>query len=161
MRHSHRLAIFLLASLPLISCTTPAINGPADTAQVDAKTSQRGAARFADDPRLGPEIESACFSRNIRGFSDNTEDTVVLRRSPNVRVLAEIHPSCIDLEDAKTIALAQRQRCIRPGDQIFVSRFLANLSDGDFTTGRCTITALYDWDHDAKPDTPSDPADTP
>jgi hypothetical protein len=150
MRHSHWVPALLSATM-LISCTTPATENAAGTAVSNTET-PRGLARFADDPRLGEEIESACFARNIRGFSDNTEETVVLRRSTNVRYLIEMVGLCIDLEQAQTIALINRQRCVRPGDRIFVSRFLTGLDDGDFTTGQCTIGAIYAWDHTAKAD---------
>jgi len=150
MRHSHWVTA-LLPALMLIGCATPAAKTSTGPAATSLSETPRGLARFADDPRLGDEIESACFARNIRGFSDNTEETVVLRRSTNVRYLIEMAGVCIDLEQAQTIALINRQRCVRPGDRIFVSRFITNLDDGDFTTGQCTIGAIYAWDHNARP----------
>ena len=148
--------VTMIAAAVLAACVSATPTIPTSSV---ASTEPRGAARFAEDPRLGKEIESACFARNIRGFSENTEDTVILRRSINTRYLIEMAGECIDLEQAKTIALINRQRCVRPGDRIFVSRFVSNLDDGDFTTGLCTISAVYAWDHRAAEQTTD--ADTP
>ena len=150
--------VTMIAAAVLAACVSTTPTAPASVA---TSTEPRGAARFTEDPRLREEIESACFARNIRGFSENTEDTVILRRSTNVRYLIEMAGDCVDLEQAKTIALINRQRCVRPGDRIFVSRFINNLNDGDFTTGQCIISAVYAWDHKAGQSTETDTPDAP
>lgn len=116
-----------------------------------------GVAKFQDDPRLGERITSACFPRQIRRFREPTEDTVVVVRSPNKQYLLEVQPVCLGLKRAQTVALISRQQtCLTRGDQIFVSEFVGTLSDGDFTTGRCQVRAIYEWDSNAKADTAPD-----
>ena len=133
-------ALTLVLAL-LASCATPPSDEP------------KGVARFADDARLGEEIDRACFVRGIDRFSENTDDTVVLSAGPSRHYLVEVFGTCIELDRAQSIGIASRQTCLRRTDSLIVSTSAFSLNDSvGLGPERCRINAIYAWDPDAVKD---------
>lgn len=113
----------------------------------------KGAAAFADDPRLGKQVDEICFNRSIDGFKHNTKDTVVLTKSVSDEYLVEVRGHCRDLKYAQSIGLDSYSTCLRDQDYIIVSTSAFSLSDGTgLGPDRCYIDAIYEWDDDADKD---------
>lgn len=130
----------LLLALPiLIACTSVASDEP------------RGAAKFADDPRLGEQVDKICFKRSIDGFSNATRDTVVLSAGVNEDYLVEVFGGCTNLRHAQRIAIDSSLSCVDDGDFLIVSENL--FSDGrssGLDPQRCAIDSIYKWDKRAE-----------
>lgn len=111
-----------------------------------------GVAAYADDPRLGEEIDRICFGRQINGFGETTDRTIIVRYGVNEHYLIETFGFCRDLDWAQSISLDQFSSCLTRGDSIipFGSAF------GPDRTGpppqACLIKAIYEWDEDAGED---------
>lgn len=127
----------VLASSLLAACAT----APSDT--------PKGAAKFADDPRLGAKVDKICFNRSIDSFSRNDRDTVVVREGPNEHYLIEIRGACINLRHAQTIAFDSSLSCVTRTDALIVSTSAFTLNDPTRGPQRCRISEIYEWDDDA------------
>jgi len=111
----------------------------------------KGIAAFKGDPRLGEEVSKICFNRSIDGFSENTDDTVVLTKGVNKDHIVEVSGICQDLKFAKSIAIDSRSSCITRGDYLLVSSSAFSLDDGTgIGPDRCYIDKIYKWDKKAK-----------
>ncbi|MAF58513.1 DUF6491 family protein [Ponticaulis sp.] len=130
--------VFLLSA-----CATVANGGEGDAQQVS------GAAKFADDPRLGERVDRMCFTSTIDGFSQPDEDTVVLRASASRHYLVET-ASCFNLDRALSIGIDSRTSCAGRGDRLIVSdSIFPGRTSTATSVDSCLITAIYEWDDDA------------
>jgi len=133
----------LLLTLPLlVACSTVASDRP------------RGVAAFADDARLGEQVDKICFKRSIDGFNSNSRDTVILSAGVNKDYLVEVFGGCSNLRNAQRIAVDSNLSCLDDRDYLIVSE---NLFSGNQSTGldpeRCAINSIYKWDKRAKDET--------
>ena len=139
-----------LLSIPLLlSCTTIADEGP------------KGIAAFADDPRLGEQVNKICFKRNIDGFSAATRDTVVLSAGVNDDYIVEVFGSCTNLRHAQSIAIDSNLSCVDDNDYLIVSESVFPRNDRAFDLERCSIRKIHKWDKRATAEEENPKADTP
>lgn len=127
------ITIFLLLIPLLLSCTTIADEGP------------KGIAAFADDPRLGEQVNKICFRRNIDGFSNATKNTVVLSAGINDDYIVEVFGSCRNLRHAQSIAIDSNLSCVDRNDVLIVSESVFPKNDQAFDLERCSIQKIYKW----------------
>lgn len=143
MKKSHAIVAASLFIAPLIA-------GCASTYD-SADKEPRGAAKFADDPRLGEQVDKICFAGTINSFSAETRDTVVLRANANDYYLVEVTGGCTSLRDAERVGIDPRGgSCLRKSDFLIVSENL--LGSGDqvgLDPQRCMINSIYKWDKNA------------
>lgn len=132
-----QIAPIVLASSLLAACAT----APSDT--------PKGAAKFADDPRLGAQVGKICFNRSIDGFSRNDRDTVVVREGVNDHYLIEVRGACTNLRHAQSIGIDSSLSCVTRSDALIVSTSAFTLNDPVQRPERCLISAIYEWDEDA------------
>ena len=133
-----KLNLAIMAALILTACAT---NGSTRSERI---------AETLSDPRVGEEVDRVCFTRGIDAFSENKEDSVVLRRAVNDEYLV-ITRSCPDLEWAQSLALINRSTsCLSQFDEIRVFRSAFGPSQADLPGGfRCQIDEIYRWDDSA------------
>lgn len=113
----------------------------------------RGIAAFKDDPALGEQVDRICFNRNIRGFGDTTDRTVVLTRGVRDQYIVEVSGACRDLKFAQSVGIDSRSSCITRGDYLLVSGSAFSLDDGTgLGPNRCLIQKMHKWDSKAKAD---------
>lgn len=128
----------LAASLVLGACTTK------------AEPKARGAEKFADDARLGEEVDRICFASSIDSFGNTTRDTFTVREGRD-QYLVEVFPGCTPLEHAVSIGMVAATGCLTRGDRVVVSdTIMPDSSDSPFSVQRCTVNAIYNWDPDAE-----------
>lgn len=110
---------------------------------------------FAEDARLGEEVDRICFASNIDSFQNAARKTVVVEEG-NDHYLIEIFGSCQNLRVAQSLGIDTMGSCLTRGDRLLVSDSVFGFSQRDtHTTSRCTISRMYDWDpkaeaHDAE-----------
>lgn len=133
--------VFLLSA-----CATAANGNPKDVKE----TKLHGVQQFANDPRLGEQVSRMCFVSSIDGFSDATDDTVVLEVSPKKNYLVEVSRSCSRLDSAQSIAVKAASSCATKGDRLLVSDSAFGLKQASgFGPDSCMITGIYEWNEDA------------
>ena len=142
---------FIAAGLVLAACTTS-----------DAEdASPTGAEQFADDPRLGEEVDRICFASNIDSFGDTTRDTFTVREGRDY-YLIDVYSSCFALDDAMSIVIDSTGSCLTRGDHVIVSDSImgpgSRRSSSPFGTQRCTVQSMYKWDPKARADAEDDTA---
>ena len=100
------------------------------------------------DPRIGEEVNSICFRRNIRRWRavKGEDDVVLLGKSVSRWHRVELLGGCDEyvFRFAQKIAIegSPGSGCLYPGDNIIVS-------DGPGFHRRCVIMRIYEWDEDA------------
>lgn len=100
------------------------------------------------DPRIGEEVDSICFQRNINGWRavKGEDDVVLLERGVNDWYRVELLGACDErlFRFAQKIAIESRPAggCLRRYDYIIVE-------DTPGFNRRCSITRMYKWDEDA------------
>jgi hypothetical protein len=129
-----------------------ALAGCASTTDTDAKP--KGVAKYADDPRLGEEVDRICFASNIDSFGDNTRDTFTVREGRDYYMI-EIFGSCPPLQHAMTMRMDSAMNCLTAGDHVIVSDSLTTSSSTPFSKARCLVKSIYKWDPKAD-ETPSE-----
>ncbi|KCZ87674.1 DUF6491 family protein [Hyphomonas jannaschiana] len=120
-----------------------AVAGCASTADTEPKP--KGVAKYADDPRLGEEVDRICFASNIDSFGDNTRDTFTVREGRDY-YLIEIFGSCPPLQHAMTMRMDSTMNCLTAGDHVIVSDSLTSSSSTPFSKSRCLVKSIYKWD---------------
>ena len=138
---THLVFCLLAATSILNACATSTVSAQ----------QERGIAAFADDVRLGEEVNKICFNRNIDGFSNNTRDTVVLSAGPSKDYIVEVRGICPNLRYAQSIGIDTSQSCVTRGDYLVVSEsaFPSGTSSA-MSPDRCLIDKIYKWDKRAK-----------
>ena len=136
-------ALPIFATVFLSACTTQG---------EDTEPRVRGVAQFEGDPRLGEEVNRACFASSIDSFSEATDDTVVIHISPRKAFLVETFGTCYDLDHALSVGVASRSGCLSKGDKIIASDSAFGLRSSGIGPSTCTIKALYEWDKHAEPE---------
>lgn len=115
---------------------------------------QGGVAAYADDPRLGEQVDRICFGRQINGFGETTDRTIIVRYGVNEHYLVETAGYCRDLNWAQSIALDQFSTCLTRGDSIIPSSSAFGRNRSGPPPQSCMIRAIYEWDEAAsEPDT--------
>ena len=109
----------------------------------------KGAAKYADDARLGEKVDKICFKRNIDGFSRTTRDTVVVSAGVNKDYLIEVRGPCSNLNHAQSIAIDSSLSCVTRLDSILVSTSAFSLRDNLGGPQRCIVNEIYVWNEDA------------
>jgi hypothetical protein len=109
----------------------------------------QGIAKYADDPRLGEEVERICFASNIDSFGNNTRDTFTVREGRD-HYLIEVFGTCAPLERAVTMRIGASTSCLTNGDKIIVSDSLTIGRDQPFSTARCVVKSMHKWDPKAE-----------
>lgn len=108
-----------------------------------------GEAETTVDPRLGPEVDSICFQRNISGWRalKGVDNVVLLETGVNDWHRVEVTGACRAslFRFAETIGVESRPGggCVTRGDVIIVRQ------SGGFAH-RCFITRINKWDIKAK-----------
>ena len=125
-----------------IGLTTACASTPSDQ--------PKGAAKYADDARLGEKVNKICFSRSIDGFSRNDRDTVVVSAIGKKQYLIEVRGLCTNLNHAQSIGIASTLSCVTPGDALLVSQSAFSLNDEIGGPQRCLIKDIYEWNEDAE-----------
>ena len=108
-----------------------------------------GIAKYADDPRLGEEVNRICFASNIDSFGNNTRDTFTVREGRD-HYLIEVFGTCAPLEHAVTMKIGASTGCLTNGDRIIVSDSLMPRRDQPFSTARCVVKSMHKWDPKAE-----------
>lgn len=137
---------------PILIATITALTLAACASTENAEPRIKGAAQFADDPRLGERVDKICNTRSVNGFSEETRDTVVVSVGASKEYLIETYGGCQNLRDAGSIALDASGSCLRRSDNLIVSQSTFRMND-NIGPGpdRCAIKAIYKWDKDAQP----------
>lgn len=131
-------------SAALAACQTP---GALDGGPEDFMS-------YVDDPRLGEEVGRICFSRQIHGFGETTEDTVIVRTGVNERYLIKTFGRCADLEFANSMALDQfGASCLTEGDSIIPYDTAFGPDAVGLPPRACRIDEIYEWHPDRGGDT--------
>ncbi len=117
----------------LASCATP---------EERAASAAESKARVAAGK--GDQVDKICFAGSIRGFSETTRNTVVVRRNARDSYLIETR-GCSQLEHAQRLAIDETGSCVRRGDRLIVSDDINSNSAG-LGPERCYINAIYKWD---------------
>lgn len=133
-----------------------ALAGCASTTDTEAKP--QGIAKFADDPRLGEEVDRICFASNIDSFGDNTRDTFTVREGRD-SYLIEVFGACPALQHAVTMRIDASMSCLRNGDHVIVSDSLTGGGNHPFSTSRCLVKSIHKWDPKASEADTKDDAD--
>ncbi len=100
------------------------------------------------DPRIGEEVRSICFGRNINAWKalKGEDDVVLLKKSVRDWYRVELAGACDYrvLRSAMAIGIDSRPAggCVSRGDVIIVS-------DSPGFDRRCVITKMYEWNEDA------------
>jgi hypothetical protein len=110
---------------------------------------EEGVAAYADDPRLGEQVDRICFGRQINGFGETTDSTIVVRYGVNEHYLVETFGYCRDLDWAQSIALDQFSTCLTRGDSIIPYGSAFGPDRSGPPPQSCRIKAIYEWDEDA------------
>ena len=133
----HAAFVSISIALVLSACASP------------GEEREDGVAAYADDPRLGEPVDRICFGRQIDGFGETTDRTIIVRAGVNEHYLIETVGFCSDLDWAQSISLDQFSSCLTRGDAIipYDSAFGPDRSDPRPQT--CRIRAIYEWDEDA------------
>jgi hypothetical protein len=106
----------------------------------------KGIAAFVNDARLGEQVQKICFNRNIDGFYNATQDTIVLTTGISDDYIVEVRGVCNNLRFAKSIAVDSTLSCVTRGDALLVSVSAFSLSDGtSIGPDRCLIEKMYKW----------------
>lgn len=135
-----------ISNVTLLVVTSAALSACVTGPRVD-----KAVAAFDSDPRLGERVESACFTRQIDGFSQNTRDTVVLSFGVNDDYLVTINNICPSLRNARSIAPIRTTSCLREGSELIVSESSFSLGrNNGISNNRCRIDNIYRWNEDAK-----------
>ena len=120
----------------------------------------KGAAKFAEDPRLGEKVDRICFNRTIDGFTHTDRDTVVVTARANDQYLLEVGGGCNNLRHAQSIGIDTSLSCVTRLDTIIVSTNPFSLRDNSIGPQRCFITGIYAWDEDAETEDDESEAET-
>lgn len=132
-----------------LSLAAPFLLAACATSDVHEET-PRGIARFADDPRLGEEVDRICFASSIDSFGDTTRDTFTVREGRDY-YLIEILGSCPPLDSAMRIGLDATGSCLSRHDAVIVSESISDFGDtSPFSTQRCLVKSIHKWDPKAE-----------
>lgn len=105
-------------------------------------------ARYADDPRLGEQVDRVCFANTIDDFRENTEDSVILRRGVSDDYLVFVN-GCRDLEYANALALQNSGSCLRRQDRLTIFQQGFGRLGRDVSPNFCAVDVIYIWNEDA------------
>ncbi|MEZ6000764.1 DUF6491 family protein [Hyphomonas sp.] len=114
-----------------------------------AERKPTGIEKYADDPRLGEEVDRICFANNIDSFGNNTRDTFTVREGRD-HYLIEVFGTCTPLEHAVTMRIGASTGCLTNGDSVIVSDSLTIRRDQPFSTARCVVKSMHKWDPKAE-----------
>ena len=112
---------------------------------------------FTDDVRLGERVDRICFGSQIDGFTNTTDNTVVVEAGVRDYYLIETFSFCPNLDFAQSLAFDRHGGCLTRGDAViaFDSIFPSH-GRGGLASRRCPIHAIYEWDPKAVKDEDSE-----
>lgn len=110
---------------------------------------EEGVAAYADDPRLGDPVDRICFGRQISGFGETTDRTIIVRYGVNEHYLIETVGYCPDLDWAQSVSLDQFSSCLTDGDSIIPYGSAFGPDRSGPPPQACLIKAIYEWDENA------------
>lgn len=116
----------------------------------------KGAAKFAEDARLGERVDRICFNRTIDGFSRSDRDTIVVSAGPSEDYLLEVRGPCTNLRHAQSIAIDSSLSCVTRLDRILVSTSAFSPRDNLGRPQSCIISEIYEWSEGAEQDLEND-----
>ncbi|TGY89959.1 hypothetical protein E5163_02145 [Marinicauda algicola] len=108
---------------------------------------------YQGDPRLGEPVGRICFTREISGFGETTQDTVIVEAGANDSYLVKTFGRCADLEHADSMALDQfGASCLTEGDSIIPYDTAFGPDAVGLPPRGCMIDEIYRWrpDRDAE-----------
>ena len=114
-------------------------------------------ALFEDDPRRGAEVDKACFSRSISGFSNTTDRAVVISRGTK-DYLVTTRTRCTDLDDALSLAVDSFSSCLTRGDRLIGKDSVFGYNSTGAPSFPCHVDKIYEWDSKATDETAEDEA---
>ena len=104
-----------------------------------------GADKFVGDARLGEEVQQICPARAMSGFSENSDDTVVISMGKE-SYLVEMRRGCYALRGAMGMAPASSSTCLRSGDRLLVTdAVMPTGSSTPMGAGQCNINRIFRW----------------
>lgn len=137
--------------IALLCAVAPFLIGLASCASTSNETKIRGIAAFEGDPRLGKKVDKICFQRNIDGFSETTNDTVVLSAGVNKDYIVSVNGACRNLDYARSVGVLPRTSCLTRNDVLLVSQSAFTLNDrNSLGPDRCFVDEIYKWDKRAE-----------
>lgn len=118
-------------------------------ASTDGESELRGIAAFEGDPRLGAQQNSVCYGREIDGFRDTRQNSVIIEGRRKQEYLVTTN-ACFNLRDALSLGVASRGGCMSAGDRLIISdTFAPAFGGGAADIDTCFISGIYAWDEDA------------
>lgn len=127
------------------------LGGCATTDEESTSSKQAFLDELQQDPRVGEEVDSICFTGNIDGFGETTDRSVVVSVSPTRDYVITTFTRCQDLDHAMSMAFNDFGACLRKGDKIIPFTSTFGPSSMDTPNLGCVIDKIYEWDKDAEP----------
>ena len=138
--------IFFSRSTFIAALSAAAILGACATGRM---STEERFAKFADDPRLGEQVDKICFSGSIDGFRDNTRDSVILTRGVRDDYLVFVD-GCPAMSRALSLRTESIGSCLRKRDWIITSDNGFGMTGNDqIGTNQCQIESIYKWNKKA------------
>lgn len=104
---------------------------------------------YRDDARLGERVDRICFTRNISGFGETTDDTVIVEAGVNDYYLIKTFGRCADLEYANSMSFDQfNEICLSEGDGIIPYDSAFGPDAAGLPPRSCLIDEIYNWHPD-------------
>ncbi|MEM9233052.1 MAG: DUF6491 family protein [Pseudomonadota bacterium] len=143
---------FMIASLGLFALGL----GACSTSETDSSSEPTLEEALADK-RIGERTDRLCFTRGVNGFSEwDGPDGLILNKGARDKYLVLVQRSCRTIDNAQRVGVDSRfgSGCVSRGDYLFISEeiFGGRSSTDPFTSDRCLITAIYQWNEDAGDD---------
>lgn len=126
------------------------LGGCATTDEDSTSSKQAFLDELQNDPRVGEEVDSICFTGSIDGFTETTKRSVVVSVSPSRDYLITTFTRCEDLDHAMSMAFNDFGACLRKGDKIIPFTSAFGPSSMDTPSLGCIVDKMYEWDGDAE-----------
>ncbi len=98
------------------------------------------------DPRQGAEVKNVCFTSQIRDWSENDRNSVIVSVGNKKEYKLDLIGGCDPGDAFTSIGLISRfggGSCLTSGDQL--------VTDTRYANNLCQIQRMYEWNKDAKP----------
>lgn len=101
---------------------------------------------YTTDPRRGEATDTVCFTGGLSGFTELSDNALVLRRSASEAYLVTTG-HCPNLDVADGLKIDDPAQCLSRGSRLLVfdTPFPRVDSIGD-RPDRCLVTGIYKWD---------------
>lgn len=128
--------ILCAAALALLSGCESTL-GPAHPVGIDI---------YADDERLGDNVDQVCFEDHIDRFRRPNEQTVILRKGRK-EYLIEVNRGCWEMKGAQFVEVIRNKDgkiCLAPGERVWVSQSSA-VGLARLGPQNCSIVEVREW----------------